>query len=52
MLAFIAERFDRGYGHLSTRQNIQFNWPRLEDAPDILAALADVQIHAIQTSGN
>lgn len=52
MLAFIAERFDRGYGHFSTRQNIQFNWPRLEDAPDILAALADVQMHAIQTSGN
>jgi sulfite reductase (NADPH) hemoprotein beta-component len=51
-LAYIAERFDRGYGHFSTRQNIQFNWPRLEDGPDILAALAEVQMHAIQTSGN
>lgn len=51
-LAFIAERYDRGYGHFSTRQNIQYNWPRLEDGPDILAALAEVQMHAIQTSGN
>lgn len=51
-LAFIADRYDRGYGHFSTRQNIQFNWPQLEDAPDILAALAEVQMHAIQTSGN
>ncbi|MGA8055664.1 MAG: nitrite/sulfite reductase [Burkholderiales bacterium] len=51
-LAHIARRYDRGYGHFSTRQNIQFNWPRLEDSPDILAALAEVQMHAIQTSGN
>lgn len=52
MLARIARRYDRGYGHFSTRQNIQFNWPRLEDTPDILAELASVQMHAIQTSGN
>src|SRR5471030_2824180 len=51
-LAHIARTFDRGYGHFSTRQNIQFNWPRLEDVPDILAELAEVQMHAIQTSGN
>lgn len=51
-LAYIARRWDKGYGHFSTRQNIQFNWPRLEDAPDILAKLAKVQMHAIQTSGN
>ena len=51
-LAYIARRWDRGYGHFSTRQNIQFNWPKLEDAPDILAELAKVQMHAIQTSGN
>jgi len=51
-LAYIARKFDRGYGHFSTRQNIQFNWPKLEDVPDILAELADVQMHAIQTSGN
>ena len=51
-LAYIARRWDRGYGHFSTRQNLQFNWPRLEDAPDILAELARVQMHAIQTSGN
>ena len=51
-LAFIARTYDRGYGHFSTRQNIQFNWPRLEDTPDILAELATVQMHAIQTSGN
>jgi sulfite reductase (NADPH) hemoprotein beta-component len=51
-LAHIARTYDRGYGHFSTRQNIQFNWPRLEDAPDILAHLAEVQMHAIQTSGN
>jgi sulfite reductase (NADPH) hemoprotein beta-component len=51
-LAHIARRYDRGYGHFSTRQNIQFNWPRLEDTPDILAELAEVQMHAIQTSGN
>ncbi|MEI2417314.1 nitrite/sulfite reductase [Orrella sp. JC864] len=52
MLAHIARKWDRGYGHFSTRQNIQFNWPRLQDVPDILAALASVQMHAIQTSGN
>jgi sulfite reductase (NADPH) hemoprotein beta-component len=52
MLAHIARKWDRGYGHFSTRQNMQFNWPRLEDTPDILAALASVQMHAIQTSGN
>ena len=52
MLAHIAEKYDKGYGHFSTRQNIQFNWPRLETVPDILADLATVQMHAIQTSGN
>ena len=51
-LAHIARRYDRGYGHFSTRQNLQFNWPRLEAVPDILAELATVQMHAIQTSGN
>lgn len=51
-LAMIAERWDRGYGHFTTRQNIQFNWPRLTDIPDILDALAEVEMHAIQTSGN
>jgi sulfite reductase (NADPH) hemoprotein beta-component len=51
-LAHIARTYDRGYGHFSTRQNIQFNWPRLEDVPEILAELATVQMHAIQTSGN
>ena len=51
-LAMIAERWDKGYGHFTTRQNIQFNWPRLRDVPDILEALADVSMHAIQTSGN
>jgi len=51
-LAHIARKYDRGYGHFSTRQNIQFNWPRLADVPDILAELATVQMHAIQTSGN
>ena len=51
-LAHIARKWDRGYGHFSTRQNIQFNWPKLEDAPDILAELATVEMHAIQTSGN
>ena len=51
-LAYIARRWDRGYGHLSTRQNMQFNWPELEEVPDILEALADVEMHAIQTSGN
>jgi sulfite reductase (NADPH) hemoprotein beta-component len=52
MLAHIARRYDRGYGHFTTRQNIQYNWIALEDAPDILAELATVQMHAIQTSGN
>ncbi len=51
-LAHIARRYDRGYAHVSTRQNIQFNWPRLEDVPEILGLLARVQMHAIQTSGN
>ena len=51
-LADIAERWDRGYGHFTTRQNIQFNWIKLEDTADILAALAEVEMHAIQTSGN
>jgi sulfite reductase (NADPH) hemoprotein beta-component len=51
-LAYIARRWDRGSGHFSTRQNIQFNWPKLEDVPEILAHLATVQMHAIQTSGN
>ena len=51
-LAYIADRWDKGYGHFTTRQNIQFNWPKLQDVPDMLSALADVQMHAIQTSGN
>jgi sulfite reductase (NADPH) hemoprotein beta-component len=51
-LAMIAERWDKSYGHFTTRQNIQFNWPRLTDIPDILDALAEVEMHAIQTSGN
>jgi sulfite reductase (NADPH) hemoprotein beta-component len=51
-LAHIARKWDRGYGHFSTRQNIQYNWPKLEDVPEILAYLASVQMHAIQTSGN
>ncbi|MEM1299480.1 MAG: nitrite/sulfite reductase [Pseudomonadota bacterium] len=52
MLAHIAETWDRGYGHFTTRQNIQYNWPKLKDVPDILDALASVEMHAIQTSGN
>src|SRR5688572_5439928 len=52
VLANIARRYDRGYGHFSTRQNLQLNWPKLEDVPEILAQLATVQMHAIQTSGN
>jgi len=52
MLARIARVYDRGYGHFSTRQNLQLNWPRLEDVPDMLADLASVEMHAIQTSGN
>lgn len=51
-LAHIARTWDRGYGHFTTRTNIQFNWPKLEEVPDILAELARVQMHAIQTSGN
>ncbi|MEE9388708.1 MAG: nitrite/sulfite reductase [Paracoccaceae bacterium] len=51
-LATISDRWDRGYGHVTTRQNMQFNWPRLTDVPDMLDALADVGLHAIQTSGN
>ena len=52
MLAHIARKYDRGYGHFTTRQNIQYNWPALETIPEILAELATVQMHAIQTSGN
>ncbi|MDE2150547.1 MAG: nitrite/sulfite reductase [Gammaproteobacteria bacterium] len=52
MLAHVARTYDKGYGHFSTRQNIQFNWPKLEQVPDILAELATVQMHSIQTSGN
>ncbi|MEE9333928.1 MAG: nitrite/sulfite reductase [Granulosicoccaceae bacterium] len=51
-LADISDKYDRGYGHFTTRQNIQFNWPTLEDMPDLLEELATVQMHAIQTSGN
>jgi sulfite reductase (NADPH) hemoprotein beta-component len=51
-LAHIADKYDRGYGHFTTRQNIQYNWPKLKDVPDILDELADVEMHAIQTSGN
>ena len=51
-LAVIADRYDRGYGHFTTRQNIQFNWPKLRDVPDILDELAEVDMHAIQTCGN
>ena len=51
-LAMIAERWDKGYGHFTTRQNIQYNWPKLKDVPDMLDALGEVGLHAIQTSGN
>ncbi len=51
-LALIGERYDRGYGHFTTRQNLQFNWPKLRDIPAILDLLADVEMHGIQTSGN
>ena len=51
-LAYIADKWDKGYGHFTTRQNIQYNWPELRDVPDMLSALADVSMHAIQTSGN
>ncbi|PCJ61703.1 MAG: sulfite reductase [Rhodospirillaceae bacterium] len=52
MLAHIARKYDKGYGHFTTRQNIQYNWLKLQDVPDILADLASVEMHAIQTSGN
>ena len=52
MLAHIARRYDKGYGHFTTRQNIQFNWPKLVDIPDLLGELASVEMHALQTSGN
>ncbi|TCU13100.1 nitrite/sulfite reductase [Rhizobium sullae] len=52
MLAHIARTYDRGYGHFTTRQNLQFNWPKLSDMPDVLADLATVEMHAMQTSGN
>ncbi|MDI7863229.1 nitrite/sulfite reductase [Rhizobiaceae bacterium n13] len=52
MLAHIARKYDRGYGHFTTRQNIQYNWPKLSETPDILSELASVEMHAIQTSGN
>jgi sulfite reductase (NADPH) hemoprotein beta-component len=52
MLAHIARKYDRGYGHFTTRQNIQYNWIKLDETPDILAELATVEMHAIQTSGN
>src|SRR5499425_192789 len=51
-LADISRKYDRGYGHFTTRQNLQLNWIKLEDAPDALAALAEVDMHALQTSGN
>ena len=51
-LAHIADTYDKGYGHFTTRQNLQFNWPKLKDVPDILDLLADVEMHCIQTSGN
>ncbi|HEX3673002.1 MAG TPA: nitrite/sulfite reductase, partial [Rhizomicrobium sp.] len=51
-LAHIARKYDKGYGHFTTRQNIQFNWIKLVDVPDVLSDLADVEMHALQTSGN
>jgi sulfite reductase (NADPH) hemoprotein beta-component len=51
-LAYIGRRYDKNYGHFTTRQNLQYNWPKLEETPDILAELAEVEMHAIQTSGN
>ncbi|HBA41616.1 MAG TPA: sulfite reductase, partial [Alphaproteobacteria bacterium] len=51
-LAEIARKYDKGYGHFTTRQNLQYNWPALKDTPDILAELASVEMHALQTSGN
>jgi sulfite reductase (NADPH) hemoprotein beta-component len=52
MLAHLARKYDRDYGHFTTRQNIQYNWPKIADVPDMLADLASVEMHAIQTSGN
>lgn len=52
MLAHVSRKYDKGYAHITTRQNIQFNWPEIKNVPDILADLASVQMHAIQTSGN
>ena len=52
MIAHVSRKYDKGYAHITTRQNIQFNWPELKNVPDILADLASVQMHAIQTSGN
>jgi sulfite reductase (NADPH) hemoprotein beta-component len=52
MLGHLAEKYDRGYGHFTTRQNIQYNWTKLEDVADMLDHLASVQMHAVQTSGN
>ena len=52
VLADIADKYDRGYGHFTTRQNIQYNWIKLEESADLLADLAKVEMHAIQTSGN
>ncbi|MBL9097904.1 MAG: nitrite/sulfite reductase, partial [Alphaproteobacteria bacterium] len=52
MLAHIARKYDKGYAHFTTRQNLQYNWPKLADVPNILADLASVEMHAIQTSGN
>ena len=51
-LAHIARAYDKGYGHFTTRQNIQYNWPKLVDVPDLLDELAKVEMHALQTSGN
>lgn len=51
-LGYIARRYDKGYGHFTTRQNIQYNWPKLDEIPDALLDLAKVEMHAIQTSGN
>ena len=51
-LAYLADKWDKGYGHFTTRQNIQYNWPKLKDVPDMLDALGEVEMHAIQTSGN
>src|SRR5579875_3596444 len=50
--AHVARTYDRGYGHFTTRQNLQFNWIKLEQAPDVIAALAEADLHTIQTSGN